>query len=83
MGAPTQRTSFLGSYIPFAKTAAERQQAGDPRPALAERYAGKDDYLKRYRAAIDGLVRQRFILAADLPAMLQRGAQEWDAVMKP
>jgi hypothetical protein len=41
IGAPDQRVSFLGSYIPFAKTAAERQRAGDPRLSLAERYNGR------------------------------------------
>src|SRR5581483_3528614 len=47
-GAPNQRVSFVGSTIPFPKTVEERQQTHDPRPSIAERYSGKDDYLKKY-----------------------------------
>ena len=32
IGAPDQRVSFEGSYIPFAKTPEERKKTGDPRP---------------------------------------------------
>ncbi len=81
-GAATERVSFLGSTIPFAKTAAERQQSGDPRPSIAERYHSREEYLGRYAEAALKLVRERFLLAEDLPAVLQRGAAEWDAIMK-
>src|SRR5579872_6607416 len=36
IGASDRRISFLGSFIPFAKTTRERQKTGDPRPSLAE-----------------------------------------------
>ena len=78
IGAPTQRVSFEGSYIPFAKTKAERERAGDPRRSIAERYANEADYLKRYGLAIDALVAERWILPEDKPAMMERGKQEWD-----
>ena len=45
IGAPEQRVSFEGSYLPFPRTAAERQKTGDPRRAIAERYASREDYL--------------------------------------
>ena len=32
------QSGFAGSYIPFAKTKAEREAAGDPRPSIEERY---------------------------------------------
>src|SRR4029077_2114508 len=38
IGAPEQRVSFLGSWIPLAKTAEERKKSGDPRLSIAERY---------------------------------------------
>ena len=81
-GASTERVSFLGSYIPFAKTREEREATGDPRPSLAERYKSKEDYLEKYRAAAERLVQQHFLLQEDLPAILERGAAEWDAATK-
>src|SRR4029077_10452211 len=48
IGAPDQRFSFEASYLPFPKTAADRQKTGDPRRSIAERYASREDYLERY-----------------------------------
>ncbi|HEX3985609.1 MAG TPA: alpha/beta hydrolase domain-containing protein [Acidobacteriaceae bacterium] len=82
-GAPEQRVSFLGSYFPFAKTAAERKAAGDPRLSIDERYpGGRDEYLARYKKAVDILVRQRWILPDDAPALMQQGEAEWDYATK-
>jgi Alpha/beta hydrolase domain len=81
IGAPNQRVSFLGSFIPFARTAAERQRTHDPRPSVAERYASHDDYMRRFRAAAISLIQQRFILEEDLSSVLTRGQREWDEVV--
>jgi hypothetical protein len=81
IGAPDQRVSFIGSYVPFAKTAAEREKTGDRRLSIAERYTGREDYLKRYRDAADELVRERWLLPEDVPAVMDRGAHEWDAAL--
>jgi hypothetical protein len=81
IGAPEQRVPFEGSFLPFAKDAATRVQAGDPRLSIAERYRGKDEYLQRYARALDGLIRERFILPEDRKALLERGAEEWDYAM--
>jgi hypothetical protein len=78
IGAPTQRLSFVGSTIPFAKTAAARQANSDPRPSIAERYESKDEYLKKYKEAAQKLIDQRFFIAGDLPLILDRGAAEWE-----
>jgi hypothetical protein len=82
IGAPTERVSFEGSYIAFAKTPAARAAAHDPRKSIAERYASREEYLSRYSAAVDDLVRQRWLLEEDRAALIQRGGQEWDAVTK-
>jgi Alpha/beta hydrolase domain len=82
IGAPDQRVSFEASYIRFPKTAADRQKAGDPRKAVAERYTGREDYLNRYNRALDELVKQRWILAEDRTALLRRAEQEWDEAVK-
>jgi hypothetical protein len=82
IGAPDQRVSFEASYIPFPRTAAERQKMGDPRKSIAERYASREDYLARYKKAVDDLVRQRWILPEDRAALLHRGELEWTASTK-
>jgi len=82
IGAPDQRVSFEASYIPFPKTAIDRQKKGDPRLSIVERYKSREDYLASYTSALDELVRQRWILPEDRDVVLHRGEQEWDQVMK-
>ena len=76
-GAPEERVSFLGSYIPFAKTVADRKATGDPRLSIEERYS-REDYLTRYNQAIEDLIRQRWILPEDAASLKEEGAKEWD-----
>jgi hypothetical protein len=82
IGAPDQRVAFEISYIPFSKTATEREKSGDPRKSIAERYAGQDDYMARFTKATDELVKQRWILPGDREAVIQRGEQEWTEATK-
>lgn len=82
IGAPDQRVSFEASYFPFPKTAVERQQSGDPRRSIGERYSGREDYLSRYARAVDELVQQHWILPEDRGAQLKRGEQEWDEAVQ-
>jgi hypothetical protein len=77
IGAPAERVSFEGSWIPFAKTSEDRKRTGDPRPSIAERYASQDDYLHRYTRALDDLIQSRWILPEDRDAMLTRAKEEW------
>jgi hypothetical protein len=76
-GMPQYVIPFVGSYIPFAKTAAERVQSHDPRVSIAERYSRYEDYIRKYRGAAERLVQQRFLLPEDIPAVLRRGEEEW------
>ncbi|HEV2276210.1 MAG TPA: alpha/beta hydrolase domain-containing protein [Acidobacteriaceae bacterium] len=82
IGAPDQRVSLQGEFVPFPKTAQTRAHSGDPRRSIAERYAGRDDYLARYTKAVDALVAQRWILPEDRAALLQRGAAEWNEAVR-
>ena len=41
---------LVGSFQPFAKTRAEREQSGDSRPSIEERYTNRQDYLQRVQA---------------------------------
>jgi hypothetical protein len=82
IGAPDQRVSFEASYLPFPKTAAERDKSGDPRKSVLERYTGREDFIARYTQALDDLINQRWILSEDRPALLALSAQEWDYATK-
>jgi hypothetical protein len=55
----------MGSFIPFAKTKAERLASGDPRLSLEERYGTHENYVARVRTAAERLVRGRYLLQDD------------------
>jgi len=77
-GAPGDLMAMMGSTVPFARTAAERARTGDPRPAVEERYASREDYLARVRRAAEGMVAERHLLAEDVDAVVARAAALWD-----
>ncbi len=81
IGAPEQRVSFLGSWIPLAKTAAERKKSGDPRLSIAERYKSQQEYMSKFEQATKKLIEQRFLLQEDLAAILERGKLEWKTIV--
>jgi hypothetical protein len=78
IGGADQLYPLLGSYIPFPPTADARAAAQDPRAAIVERYASKQEYLGKVRAASDKLVAQRYLLAEDVPGVLARADAHWD-----
>jgi hypothetical protein len=57
--------SLTGSFIPFARTQAQREESGDPRRSIEERYATHAVYVDAVRAAAEGLVGQGFLLQED------------------
>ncbi len=65
VGAEGMLASLLGSYLPFAKTKADRLQNGDPRPSLEDRYGNFDNYRKQFADYCQQLVKQRYLLAED------------------
>ena len=81
VGNPNTIVALTGSYIPFARTAAERKATGDPRLSIEERYKSKADYLARIRSAADALVKSGFMLAEDVESSVQRAARHWDWAM--
>jgi hypothetical protein len=70
-GAEGEMLGLMGSYLPFVRTKEERLAVGDPRPALLERYRDFDDYLAQYKAAAEKLIEARYVLAEDLPLLLE------------
>ena len=61
-----------GTHLAFAATRAEREQSGDPRPSLAERYPTQDAYVARVQAVVTALQRDRLLLEEDAAAYLAR-----------
>jgi hypothetical protein len=70
--------ALLGSYLPLARTRAERDARRDPRLSIEERYKGRDDYLQQIRTAANALVKDRFILQQDVEDVVQRAQRHWD-----
>ena len=62
---PAELCDRDGTYIPFARTRADRERTGDPRASLEERYGTRAAYVARVRAAADALVAGRLLLAED------------------
>jgi len=71
MGWNQRRAGFMedefcylqGSYIPFAKTAAD--SGADPRPSLQKRYGSQANYVAKVEEAARKLVSERFLLPED------------------
>jgi hypothetical protein len=67
---------FQGGYVPFAKSKAEREQAGDPRPSVEERYPTKEAYVVAMRRATEALVKERTLLPADAALLVKQAEEE-------
>jgi hypothetical protein len=80
IGAPDEMADFVGAFLPFPRTRAEREASGDPRLSLEERYASRSEYLGRYTEAAIELVSRRYLLAEDLPEMVEHAQRLWDHV---
>ena len=69
-----------GSYSPLPATRAERETKGDPRPSLEERYGSYANYAIKLEAAVQALVKERFLLVEDAERYIKAGKD--DAVVK-
>jgi hypothetical protein len=79
-GGAGQLLDMMGTSLPFAPTAAERQASGDPRPSIAERYRDRDEYLARARAAAQLLAAERYILDEDIDLAVDLAAKRYDVL---
>ena len=73
---------LLGSYVPFAATKAERERTRDPRLSIEERYQSRDQYLKQVQDAAASLVKEGYVLAEDVPAIVKHAGEHWDLLVK-
>lgn len=72
VGAEAMLASLMGSYIPFAKTKAERLAAGDPRRSIEERYGDFARYKQKFEAKCAELAKQRYLLPEDVDRLTKQ-----------
>jgi hypothetical protein len=63
-----------GSFLPFAKTKAEREASGDVRPSLAERYGDHVGYVTKIEQAAIALAQDGYMLKEDVPRIVERAS---------
>ena len=80
---PDTLIAMAGSFIPFARTRAEREKSGDPRLSIAERYSGRADYLRRVEEAAKGLAQDRYLLREHVRPIVDAAGEHWDWMMSP
>jgi len=80
-GFPWATARFDGSFVPFARTEAERRASGDPRPSLASRYPTRADFVAKVRAAAKRQVAVGFLLAEDVERAVSENVSLYDRVM--
>jgi alpha/beta hydrolase family protein len=78
-GGAEQILYFAGATLPFAATRAQREEAGDPRLSIAERYRSREDYLARVAAAARALAAEGYLLEEDVETSQAFAARMWDA----
>jgi hypothetical protein len=71
---PPNLCGLTGTYVPFAKTMADRLANGDPRRSLEERYGDHAGFVNAVRKAAQDLVRDRFLLQEDADAFVAAAA---------
>jgi hypothetical protein len=82
VGAPDVIYNMVGSFIPFARTKAEREASGDPRLSIEERYKDKEEYLRKVKQAAVALSGAGFLLKEDVEKVGSKAAARWDSIMQ-
>ncbi len=79
-GGAGQLLDMMGTTLPFPKTPREREERGDPRASIAERYRDRDDYIAQARAAAEALAAARYILDEDVDLVVELAAKRYDVL---
>jgi hypothetical protein len=82
VGAPDVIYNMVGSFIPFARTKAEREASGDPRMSIEERYMDKEEYLRKVKEAAVALTDAGFLLKEDVDKVGAKAGARWDSIMQ-
>ncbi|MFQ6028221.1 MAG: alpha/beta hydrolase domain-containing protein, partial [Dehalococcoidia bacterium] len=79
-GGVGQTIGLSGATIPFPSTREEREQTGDPRLSIEERYPSRQDYLSQVRRAAEALVAEGYLLPEDIENLLRDAGDRYDAL---
>jgi hypothetical protein len=82
-GGPDMIRPLIGSYIPFPATRDRRAESQDPRRSIDERYASRDAYLASIRLSAQTLAQNRYVLMADVAAIVARALDHWSLAAAP
>src|ERR1700722_4201908 len=77
VGAPDTLIAMAGSYIPFAKTRADRDKTHDPRLSVEERYGTRAADVQKIEDAANRLAQERYLLPEDVKAIVEAAGQHW------
>ena len=80
-GFPWATARWDGSFLPFARTEAEREAAKDPRPSLEARYKDRADYEAKLRAAATGVIAKGFLRAEEVDALVAENGAFFDRIL--
>jgi hypothetical protein len=74
--AEDELAGLLGSFVPFARTRAERRKSGDPRLSIEERYKDRAGYVRQVSRAARILVDERYLLPDDAERMISKAKKQ-------
>jgi hypothetical protein len=75
-------SSMQGSFIPLARTRADRERTKDPRTSIEERYGTRDRYLALVSAAARELVQQGYLLEEDVATVVELAGGHWSYLVE-
>ena len=72
--------TLRGSSIPFAATLSEREETGDPRLSIEERYASRQDFLEKIENAARELVADGYLLEEDVEPLVAQAGEHYEVM---
>jgi hypothetical protein len=80
-GFPWATARFDGSFVPFARTEAERVSNDDPRPSIESRYPTRGAFVAKVKVAAKHQVAAGFLLPEDVERAVSENLALYDRVM--
>lgn len=70
-----------GWTMAFSPTRLDREKIKDSRPSIEERYSSREEYLSLVNQAAQILINQNYLLAYDVPEIIDRAGSKYDYFM--
>ena len=80
-GAPEQLISMQGSSHWFPATGDQRDEVGDPRSSIAERYTNRETYGALVKSAATKLASDGYLLSEDIDLVVQSCLERYDCAI--